>query len=134
MTALPQQVVFPLPLGDRTVAPHVACELARVVGDEPGCVDQTARMLDEEHLVGTALMPDPLPAARAVREAVGPLGLDDEARRVLLVAAVAVVDRTELLLAASGTDIDTLMAGPAGRHLHLVGGRFRFHHPRVRSV
>ncbi|MFI2365582.1 LuxR C-terminal-related transcriptional regulator [Promicromonospora sp. NPDC019610] len=97
-------------------------------------MDQTARMLDEEHLVGTALMPDPLPAARAVREAVGPLGLDDEARRVLLVAAVAVVDRTELLLAASGTDIDTLMAGPAGRHLHLVGGRFRFHHPRIRSV
>jgi DNA-binding CsgD family transcriptional regulator len=91
-------------------------------------------MLDDEHLLGTALMPDPLPAARAVREAVGPLGLDDDARRVLLVAAVAVVDRTEVLLAASGTDIDTLMAGPAGRHLHLVGGRFRFHHPRVRSV
>ena len=134
MTALPQQVVFPLPLGDRTVAPHVACELSRVVGDEPGCVDQTARMLDEEHLLGTALMPDPLPAARAVREAVGPLGLDDDARRVLLVAAVAVVDRTEVLLAASGTDIDTLMAGPAGRHLHLVGGRFRFHHPRIRSI
>lgn len=134
MTALPLQVVFPLSLGDRTVAPHVACELSRVVGDEPGCVDQTARMLDDEHLLGTALMPDPLPAARAVREAVGPLGLDDEARRVLLVAAVAVVDRTEVLLAASGTDIDTLMAGPAGRHLHLVGGRFRFHHPRIRSI
>jgi DNA-binding CsgD family transcriptional regulator len=134
MTALPQQVVFPLPLGDRTVAPHVACELSRVVGDEPGCVDQTARMLDDEHLLGTALMPDPLPAARAVREAVGPLGLDEDARRVLLVAAVAVVDRTEVLLAASGTDIDALMAGPAGRHLHLVGGRFRFHHPRIRSI
>lgn len=134
MTALPLQVVFPLSLGDRTVAPHVACELGRLVGDEPGCVDQTARMLDDEHLLGTALMPDPLPAARAVREAVGPLGLDDDARRVLLVAAVAVVDRTEVLLAASGTDIDTLMAGPAGRHLHLVGGRFRFHHPRIRSI
>ncbi|GGM19619.1 transcriptional regulator [Promicromonospora citrea] len=134
MTALPQQVAFPLALGDRTVAPHVACELSRVVGDEPGCVDQTARMLDDEHLLGTALMPDPLPAARAVREAVGPLGLDDDARRVLLVASVAVVDRTDVLLAASGTDIDTLMAGPAGRHLHLVGGRFRFHHPRIRSV
>lgn len=134
MTALPQQVVFPLPLGDRAVAPHVACELTRLVGDEPGCVGQTARMLDDEHLLGTALMPDPLPAARAVREAVGPLGLDDDARRVLLVAAIAVVDRTEVLLAASGTDIDTLMAGPAGRHLHLVGGRFRFHHPRIRSV
>src|SRR5690606_27803674 len=91
-------------------------------------------MLDDEHLLGTALMPDPLPAARAVREAVGPLGLDDDARRVLLVASVAVVDRTDVLLAASGTDIDTLMAGPAGRHLHLVGGRFRFHRPRIRSV
>jgi DNA-binding CsgD family transcriptional regulator len=91
-------------------------------------------MLDDEHLLGTALMPDPLPAARAVREAVGPLGLDEDARRVLLVAAVAVVDRTEVLLAASGTDIDALMAGPAGRHLHLVGGRFRFHHPRIRSI
>jgi DNA-binding CsgD family transcriptional regulator len=134
MTALPQHVVFPLPLGDRNVAPHVARDLARLVGDEPGCADQTARMLDEEHLLGTALMPDPLPAARAVREAVGPLGLDDDARRVLLVAAVAVVDRTDVLLAASGTDIDTLMAGPAGRHLHLVGGRFRFHHPRIRSI
>lgn len=134
MTVLPLQVAFPLSFGDRTVAPQVACELSRVVGEEPGCVDQTARMLDDEHLLGTALMPDPLPAARAVREAVGPLGLDDDARRVLLVAAVAVVDRTEVLLAASGTDIDTLMAGPAGRHLHLVGGRFRFHHPRIRSV
>lgn len=134
MTALPLQVVFPLSLGDRTVAPHVACELSRVVGDEPGCVEQTSRMLDEEHLLGTALMPDPLPAAPAVREAVGPLGLDDDARRVLLVAAVAVVDRTEVLLAASGVTIDTLMAGPAGRHLHLVGGRFRFHHPRIRSI
>jgi DNA-binding CsgD family transcriptional regulator len=134
MTAPPRQVVFRLPLGDRTMAPHVACELTRMVGDEPGCVDQTARMLDGEHLRGTALLPDPLPAAHAVREAVGPLGLDDDARRVLLVAAVAVTDRTEVLLAASGTDIDTLMAGPAGRHLHLVGGRFRFHHPRIRSV
>jgi DNA-binding CsgD family transcriptional regulator len=134
MTALPQHVVFRLPLGDRTMAPHVACELTRMVGDEPGCVDQTARMLDGEHLRGTALLPDPLPAARAVREAVGPLDLDDDARRVLLVAAVAVTDRTEVLLAASGTDIDTLMAGSAGRHLHLVGGRFRFHHPRIRSV
>ncbi|WP_369370020.1 LuxR C-terminal-related transcriptional regulator [Promicromonospora sp. Populi] len=134
MTALPQQVVFPLSLGDRTVAPSVASALSRVVGDEPGCVDQTARMLDEEHLLGTAMMPDPLPAARAVREAVGPLGLDDDARRVLLVASVAVVDRTDVLLAASGIDIDTLMAGPAGRHLHLVGGRFRFHHPRIRSI
>jgi DNA-binding CsgD family transcriptional regulator len=134
MTAPPRQVVFRLPLGDRTMAPHVACELTRMVGDEPGCVDQTARMLDGEHLRGTALLPDPLPAAHAVREAVGPLGLDDDARRVLLVAAVAVTDRTEVLLAASDTDIDTLMAGPAGRHLHLVGGRFRFHHPRIRSV
>ncbi len=134
MTALPQQVVFPLSLGDRTVAPSVASALSRVVGDEPGCVDQTARMLDEEHLLGTAMMPDPLPAAHAVREAVGPLGLDDDARRVLLVASVAVVDRTDVLLAASGIDIDTLMAGPAGRHLHLVGGRFRFHHPRIRSI
>src|SRR5690606_6827005 len=50
------------------------------------------------------------------------------------VASVAVVDRTDVLLAASGTDIDTLMAGPAGRHLHLVGGRFRFRHPRIRSI
>ncbi|MCF4122101.1 LuxR C-terminal-related transcriptional regulator [Antribacter sp. KLBMP9083] len=116
------------------VAPHVAAELARLVTADPDCLLQTAAALTPEQLAGTAMLPDPLPAVAAVREAVGPLDLDDVGRRILLVASVAVVDRTDVVLAAAGADLGALLSGPAARHLELAAGRFRFVDPRVRSV
>lgn len=116
------------------VAPHVAAELARLVTADPDCLLQTAAALTPEQLAGTSMLPDPLPAVAAVREAVGPLDLDDVGRRILLVASVAVVDRTDVVLTAAGADVGVLLSGPAARHLELAAGRFRFVDPRARSV
>lgn len=118
------------------VAPHVAELLVGSLGGDPDAVAETAHLLSAEQLAGAALLPDPLPAAPAVRAALTPVlaGMPDDARRVLLVAAVSVVDRTDVLLRASGTDLDGLLAGPAVACLDLVAGHARIRDPRVRSV
>lgn len=118
------------------VAPHVAELLVSSLAGDPDALVETARLLSAEQLAGLALVPDPLPAVPAARRALAPtLGaLDDVDRRVLLVAAVSVVERTDVLLRASGVDLDALLAGRAVACLDLVAGRVRIRDPRVRSV
>lgn len=118
------------------VAPHVAELLVGSLGGDPDAVVETARLLTLEQLSGSALVPDPLPAVPAVRHAVAPdlADLTADGRRLLLVAAVSVVDRTDVLLRAAGTDLDALLAGPAVGCLDLVAGHARIRDPRVRAV
>lgn len=119
----------------RAVAPHVSAALSGMVEGDPEARAELENILHNEHLTGAALLPDPLPAVPAARAAYpGLAGLDEDTRRILLTAAVAVVDRAEVLLAAAGADIDDLVSGPAGDHLHLVGGRFSFRDQRVRQI
>lgn len=118
------------------VAPHVAARLARQLAGNAAAIAQTARLLSVEQLAGSAILPDPLPPVPAVRALIGDR-LDDlapEERRALLVAAVAVVERTDVLLAASGLSIDEVLDGPLSGQLSLVSGRFAFTDPRVRSL
>ncbi|MCB7136301.1 helix-turn-helix transcriptional regulator [Cellulosimicrobium marinum] len=118
------------------VTPHVAAHLARRLGGNTAAIVQTADLLTPEQLAGTSILPDPLPVVPAVRALLGDrLGvLTDEERHALLVAAVAVVDRTELLLAATGYEITQLLDGPLAEHLALVGGRFAFVDERMRAL
>lgn len=118
------------------VAPHVAELLVGSLGGDPDAVVETARLLTLEQLSGSALVPDPLPAVPAVRHAVAAdlADLTADGRRLLLVAAVSVVDRTDVLLRATGTDLDALLAGPAVGCLDLVAGHARIRDPRVRAV
>lgn len=119
----------------RIVAPHVSVALSDLVNGDQLSRTQLENILTAEHLRGAALLPDPLPAVPAARAAHPDVaGLDDATRRIVLTAAVAVVDRTEVLLAATGAGINDIVSGPAGRYLHLVGGRFRFRDPRVRQI
>ncbi|MFF2623493.1 LuxR C-terminal-related transcriptional regulator [Oerskovia jenensis] len=118
------------------VAPHVASRLAQNLAGNAAAISQTARLLTAEQLAGTAILPDPLPPVPAVRTLLGDR-LDDlapEERRALLVAAVAVVERTDVLLAASGLSIEEVLDGPLSGQLSLVSGRFAFTDPRVRSL
>ncbi|WP_149203168.1 helix-turn-helix transcriptional regulator [Actinotalea subterranea] len=118
------------------LAPHVAELLVTSLGGDPAAVTETARLLSEEQLAGLALLPDPLPAVPALRRRVAPVlaSMPDDARRVLLVAAVSVVDRTDVLLRGAATTLDELLAGPAVDHLDLVAGHARIRDPRIRSV
>ncbi|MBL0888118.1 LuxR C-terminal-related transcriptional regulator [Myceligenerans indicum] len=119
----------------RNVAPHVSVALSDKVEGDREAQAELEKVLTAEQLTGAALLPDPLPAVPAARAAQPGLGgLDEDARRILLVAAVAVIDRAEVLLAAAGAGIDDLVSGPAGDHLHLVGGRFSFRDQRARQI
>ncbi|GAA1859312.1 helix-turn-helix transcriptional regulator [Myceligenerans crystallogenes] len=119
----------------RNVAPHVSVTLSDLVNGDLAARTQLENLLTADHLRGVALLPDPLPAVPAARAAhPGLAGLDDGTRRILLTAAVAVVDRTDVLLAATGAGIADVVSGSAGHYLHLVGGRFRFRDPRVRQI
>lgn len=119
----------------RTVAPHVSAALSDMVEGDLKARAELENILHTEHLTGASLLPDPLPAVPAARAAhPGLERLDDDTRRILLTAAVAVIDRAEVLLAAAGADIEDLVSGPAGDYLHLVGGRFSFRDQRVRQI
>ncbi len=119
-----------------SVAPHVAARLSTHLAGNAAAISQTARTLSTEQLAGTAILPDPLPPVPAVRRLLGErLGeLAPDERRALLVAAVAVVERTDILLAASGLSIEEVLDGPLSGYLSLVSGRFAFTDPRVRSL
>ncbi|PFG34291.1 helix-turn-helix transcriptional regulator [Sanguibacter antarcticus] len=119
-----------------TTAPRVAATLARTLSGNTACILQTALELSPAQLAGTSLLPNPLPPVPALESVHGPTLdlLDADARRTLLVATVSVVDRTDLLLAASGCSLDTVLDGPVAELLHLAGGRFTVADPAVRAA
>lgn len=118
----------------RAVAPHVAARLVRGTAGDAAALAQLAAVLRPEHLAGTALLPDPLPAVPAVRASRGPTQGGAADRRVLLCAAVAVTDRADILLRATGDATEALVAGPVVEDVELADGRFRITDPRMRCV
>ncbi|WP_061963887.1 helix-turn-helix transcriptional regulator [Demequina aurantiaca] len=118
------------------VAPHVARRLVDKLNGNPACLIQTARVLSGEQLAGTSLLPDPLPVVPAVRGALAPQleGLTARDRGVLLAAAVTVVDRLDILTAATGVSIVALTQGKLADQLDPIAGRFAFADPRLRAL
>lgn len=123
-------------VGSAVVAPAVAAHLATALHGNLMCILETAELLAPEQLAGTSLLPDPLPASASVLTVLTPVvdALTESERRALLVAAVAVVDRTDVLVAAADCPVETLTDGALAEYLGLVSGRFRFVDPRMRSV
>ncbi|PJI95083.1 regulatory LuxR family protein [Luteimicrobium subarcticum] len=116
-------------------APHVAARLVDALGGNAAAVSQVAQVLTGDQLAGWSALPEPLPVTSAARGAVGPLDdLGAADRGILLVAALASVRRTDVLLAACGITGDDLLTRPCARHLDLTASRFAFVDPRVRAV
>jgi DNA-binding CsgD family transcriptional regulator len=123
-----------LDAGRGPVAPHVAVRLARTFGGDPAALGQVSAVLRAEHLAGTALLPDPLPAVPAVRSGEGPTALGPDDRWALLCAAVAVTDRADVLLPAVGPATPALLRGQGAAGVEIAGGRFRVADDRLRCV
>lgn len=121
---------------DTAIAPHVIHVLNEHVSGAPTALVETAQTLSSAQLAGLSQLPDPLPVSPSTHRAVSQqlIGMPARDREILLTAAVAVSDRTDLFLAATGMDIDELLASSAARHLRLVTGHIMISDPRIRAV
>lgn len=117
-----------------TVAPHVAARLGLALAGDADAIIEVVQRLSESQRHGRAALPDPLPLVGAVAAAVGlrPSALTNEAREVLLTAAVCVEDRTDAVLAATGRSMSELIDSEVSSTLLFVAGRFAFSDPRMR--
>lgn len=118
------------------IAPMVVAELVHQVGGNTSALRQMARLLTREQLAGTSALPDPLPLVPAITAIARPGvdALDAHQRRALLLAAVAVVDRADVLATASGIPGEALTQGPLTGLLGFAAGRFRVLDARVRIL
>jgi DNA-binding CsgD family transcriptional regulator len=118
------------------VAPHIAARLDSFARSDERALRELAVRLRAEQLDGHSSLPDPLPAVPAIRSSVATEipALSPAARRLLLVAAVSVLDRLDVLLAAAAIDIDVVLTEGLKLHLLTDAGRYRFADPRLRSV
>ncbi|UOQ88392.1 helix-turn-helix transcriptional regulator [Agromyces endophyticus] len=115
-------------------APHVAARLGLALGGDADAIIEVAGLLRESQRLGHAVLPDPLPSVPAIEVAMASGGARLAAweRNLLIVAAVCVDDRIDVLLAASGRPMAELIDGEVSRHLLLVAGHFAFADPRMR--
>lgn len=134
--AVPRNTRVPAISGALTVqqaiAPHVHAQLVAACRGDADVAAEIADLLTSSQRSGLSALPDPLPLVPGIRALVS-AALDGSDLRILLIAAVCVDDRVEVLLEASGVTMAQLMASVTGSAISLVAGRFWYADPRVRA-
>ena len=117
-----------------TAAPHVAARLWQALAGDGDAIVETVSTLRIEQRAGLSALPDPLPLLSVVRAAfsVSEAELTATERAFLLAAAVCVTDRTEILLAATGSAMADIIESRVGSRLLFTAGHFTFADPRMR--
>lgn len=116
------------------VAPHVAGEIAVTATWDRGVLREMAGQLTPEHLAGTEVPPETLPAGPVLISKAFD-GLDElstAGRRLLMTAAFSVVDSSDVVLLASAAELDDVVSGLAAGALQFTDGTFRFSDPCLR--
>ena len=118
------------------VAPHVAAVLGATLGSDVETLAQVTHVLSPAQLAGHVVLPDPLPLVPALAAALdashGTETLSARDRHMLLIAAVCVEDRTDVLLHAADITMIDLLGTRVTDFLALVAGHFSLTDPRVR--
>ncbi|MEF3403451.1 helix-turn-helix transcriptional regulator [Agromyces sp. CCNWLW203] len=119
---------------DLIVAPHVAARLGLGLAGDADAIIEVATALRASQRLGLTSLPDPLPIVPAIDADIGPAceRLDGWERQALVIAAVCIDDRSDVLLAATGRSMADLVESPLSRQLLLVAGHFAFADPRTR--
>jgi DNA-binding SARP family transcriptional activator/DNA-binding CsgD family transcriptional regulator len=118
---------------------HVAELLAQRTGGNPLALLELPRLLSETQLAGREPIDEPLPVGPTLERALlhRLTGLEAGARRALLVAAASGAERVQPVvdaLGALGLDRGVLDGAEQAGVLTIVGERFEFRHPLLRSA
>lgn len=116
------------------VAPDVDIKLRAYTDGESTWLAEVRSALSAAQLAGLSRLPDPLPVVPEIREAAALGDLRSPERRLLLIAAVAVLDSTAMLLAAASVNIEAALSLHDSGYLNLAQGTFRFRETRVRAA
>ena len=121
------------------IPPDVMDRLHAATHGNPLALVELTDILTPDQLHGHEPLEDPLPAGAGVERAFAgrAQGLPVEARRALLLLALATVDRLEVVARALdgiGLDTGALEAAEDARLIEIESGRVRFRHPLVRSA
>lgn len=113
------------------LAPHVAGALIAALGADRKAIIEVAQTLSPAVRRGAAFLPDPLPLTPAVGAVFEPLVLGRQERQVLLIAALGLDDRLELLHEAAGAAVTDVARGPLAGWLSLRPGGVVFPDRRI---
>ena len=113
------------------LAPHVGGQLIAALGADREAIIEVAQMLSPAARRGATFLPDPLPLTHAVAAAFEPLVLGPEERQVLVIAALGLDDRLELLHEAAGAAVACVARGPLAAWLSLRPEGFVFPDRRI---
>jgi AAA ATPase domain len=125
--------------GSKAVSPEVAARLHAATQGTPLALLELSSLLTPEQLAGQAPLPEPLPAGPSLEHAFArrAAGLADETSRALVLAAVAVTSRTEVIekaLRVLDLDLDSLEPAEDAGLIQLADGRVDFRHTLIRST
>lgn len=115
-----------------SAAPEVAHRLFEACGGDEHTVAEILARLSPQQRRGLRSLPDPLPLVPSIAMWGGSLVLNDWERDALLVAAVCIDDRLDILLDVIGRNMSDVLTSALSRHFALVAGRFSFADPRAR--
>ncbi|MGO2931527.1 LuxR C-terminal-related transcriptional regulator [Microbacterium sp.] len=115
----------------RPTAPHVVAKLLRRLNGDALTVHEVAAELTDAQRAGQRMLPRLLPLVPSISRSFDSLELDDDDRRVLLLAALRTDDDLDLLLTASQRTARALATGPLGTHLRISNGHCRFADERM---
>jgi DNA-binding CsgD family transcriptional regulator len=122
----------------RAIATPVARRLAQGTGGNPLALLELPAVLSKAQLSGLAVLPEPLPVSAALRHvfALRLAALDDCTRRMLLLAAAAVVDLGTLRRASGLLSLvpGDLSAAEDADLIRVRDGQVEFTHPLLRSA
>ena len=123
----------------RPVAADVARRLCEATHGNPLALVELGGVLSAEQLAGRQPLPDPVPAGPTLERAFAWRAerLSEDARRALVVAAVALSDDVETIgtaLESLGLQHDALEPAEDAGLISLTDGHVHFRHPLVRSA
>ncbi|MFY9713740.1 MAG: helix-turn-helix transcriptional regulator [Microbacterium sp.] len=114
-----------------STAPHVLRTLVVELNADLPAVREVAAHLTPQQRHGLRPLPAPLPLVPPIANVYAAIELSDADRDVLLAAALRLDDRLDPLLEFATRTAHEILVGPAGPHLVIHAGRYRFADPRL---